>query len=284
MKHPVIDVHTHPAFVEEVCASDEQLDLCRRVFGLYRTDRRSLQGMAREHACAGIDRIVLLPLDVTSAYGRPLPSNDDVRRLVDFDPDRFVGFAGVDPHREDALDELERAFRDLDLRGLKLHPARQRFYPDDPALQGVYELCVKYDRPVTFHAGMSVQPGTLAQWGHPLRFEEVALGFPDLRICLGHFGWPWVRETAMLLLKYPNVYADTALLYFDTPREFYAQTFTRDMGPHWLDRSLRHQVMFGSDDPRLEQIRMIEAVRALDVRVSTRDLLLGGNAVTFLGG
>lgn len=87
----------------------------------------------------------------------------------------------------------------------------------------------------------------------------------------------------MLMLKYPNVYADTALLYFDNAPEFYAQSFTVDMGRHWIDRSLRHQIMFGSDDPRLEMIRMKKAIEKLDMRQSTIELILGGNALEFLG-
>lgn len=87
----------------------------------------------------------------------------------------------------------------------------------------------------------------------------------------------------MLLLKYPNVYADTAALYFDNAREFYTQCFTRDIPLTWIDRSLRHQVMFGSDNPRFEQIRMAEALGTLGLRESTLELIRGENALVFLG-
>lgn len=88
----------------------------------------------------------------------------------------------------------------------------------------------------------------------------------------------------MLMLKYRNVYTDTAFLYFDDARQFYHQSLEVDIGKHWIDRSLRHQVMFGSDDPRLEQRRMILAIREMDMRESTKELILGENAVEFLGG
>ena len=41
--------------------------------------------------------------------------------------------------------------------------------------------------------------------------------------------------------------------------------------------------MFGSDDPRLEMIRMKKAIEKLDMRQSTIELILGGNALEFLG-
>ena len=87
----------------------------------------------------------------------------------------------------------------------------------------------------------------------------------------------------MLMLKYPNVYADTAILYFDNAKEFYTQVFTKDISSTWIDRSLRHQVMFGSDNPRFEQIRMAEALNHLGFRESTLELIRGKNALEFLG-
>ena len=167
---------------------------------------------------------------------------------------------------------------------MKLHPSKQRFYPDDEAMDPIYEMCVRYNKPILFHAGVSMEPGTLTKYAHPLRFEETAYRFPKLRICLAHFGWPWVKETCMLMLKYRNIYTDTAMLYFDNPKEFYAQSLGVDIGPHWIDRSLRHQVMFGSDEPRLEMLRMIRAIREMDIRESTKELILGENALRFLNG
>lgn len=41
--------------------------------------------------------------------------------------------------------------------------------------------------------------------------------------------------------------------------------------------------MFGSNNPRFEQIRMLEALKELGFRESTLELLLGGNALKFLG-
>ena len=87
----------------------------------------------------------------------------------------------------------------------------------------------------------------------------------------------------MLMLKCHNVYTDTSIVYFDDAPQMYHQMFMVDMGPKWLDRSLRHQGMFGSGDPGLEQIRMINAVRGLELRDSTKELILSRNALEFLG-
>ena len=88
----------------------------------------------------------------------------------------------------------------------------------------------------------------------------------------------------MLMVKYPNVYTDTGILYFDNAREFFDRLFKHEVALTWVDRSLRHQVMFGSDNPRFEQIRMAHALDGLGLRASTVELIKGGNAIEFLGG
>lgn len=52
--------------------------------------------------------------------------------MVQEAPDLFFGFASVDPYREDALEVLEKAFKEQGLMGLYLNPSKQAFFPDDP--------------------------------------------------------------------------------------------------------------------------------------------------------
>lgn len=282
-KRITIDMHTHPAFSETICLTPEQEKFAQDMYGLYKTEVSSDEMQLIYMDVAGIDKAALLPLDLTSTTGGCLASNEDVLTLVNKHPDRFIGFASIDPHDPAALEKLEQAFAEYKLSGLKLHPSKQRFYPTEDCMEDIYAMCEKYNKPITFHAGMSVEPDTLSKYAKPENFEEVAYYHRNLRFCLAHFGWPWTQETCMLLLKYQNVYADTALLYFDSAPEFYEQVFTIDMGKKWIDRSFRHQIMFGSDDPRLEMIRMKRAIENMDMRQETIDLIMGGNALEFLG-
>lgn len=279
----VIDIHTHPAFFESINVDESQMEYRRQAMGLFKAGINPLAHIFNQMNYAKINRLALLPLDLTTTDGRTVVSNEEIGQIVALAPERFIGFASVDPHRRDAVEVLEKAFTDLHLAGLKLHPSRQKFFPADPELFPIYECCLKYNKPVLFHAGMSLEPDTLSKFARPEVFEEVAWRYPRLRMCLAHFGWPWVTGVAALMLKYPNIYTDTGLLYFDNAREFYDRIFKVDLGPGWIDRSLRHQVMFGSNNPRFEQIRMVEALRSIGWRESTLDLILGENALVFLG-
>ncbi len=279
----VIDVHVHPAFFEPINADEKKEELRHNELNIHKNSTAPLKHFFNKLNCAGIDMCVLLPQDYSTAMnGEVLVSNQEIKTLVDLAPDRFIGFASIDPHDKKAQEKLEEAFAVLDLKGLKLHPSRQDFHPNDKMLDPIYDICEKYDRPVIFHSGLSFEPHTTTKNCHPLDFEALAERRSGLRICLAHFGWPWCRETAMLMLKYPNVYTDTGALYFDSAREFYVQMLTKDVPVTWIDRSLRHQVMFGTNDPRFEMIRMSKAIEELGFRESTIELIKGKNAVEFM--
>lgn len=278
----IIDTHVHPMFFTDTGLKEKDFERNRQELGLYKTDDYDLKSIEVDVKCAKVDKQVLLPLVLKN--NKALVSNKQVADLVKKRPDLFIGFASVNPHSKTCLKDLEYAFKNLKLSGLALHPSKQEFYPNDKKMDAIYKMCLKYNKPIIFHAGISMEPNCLMKYSYPLNFEEVLLKYPKLRICLAHFGWPWVKETAALLLKYPNCYTDTALLYFDDPRQFYHQVFEVDLGPKWLDRSLRHQVMFGSDDPRLERIRMIKAIENMDLRPSTKRMIFYKNAEVFLKG
>ena len=278
-----IDIHVHPAFFEPINTDPAKEEMRHNVLNIHKNGTAPLEHIFNQMHCAGLDRLTLLPQDYTSTVGCVV-SNEEIRQLVDAAPDKFIGFAGVDPLDPEAPDKLQDAFTRLNLKGLNLHTGRHHLLPSDPRMEPIYEICERYHKPIMFHAGLSWEPDTQTSYCTPLAFEIVAEKHPKLKICMGHFGWPWVRETAMLMLKYPNVYADTGALYFDNAREFYTQTFTRDIPITWIDRSLRHQVMFGSNNPRFEQIRMAQSIGELGFRDSTLELIRGGNALEFIGG
>ena len=278
-----IDMRVSPAFYEPINEDPHTENMRHAVLDIHKNGTAPLAHIFNQMRCAGLDKLVLQPIDYSSVIGCPVVTNEEVAKLVTMGEGRFIGFASVDPMKEGAADKLIHAFEDLKLKGLCLHPGRCKFDPADARLEPLYEICEKYDRPVVFHCGLSWEPDTLTRYTVPLVYEPVAYKHPKLRICLTQFGWPYVRETAMLMLKYPNVYTDTGALYMDNATEFYTQMLTRDVPVTWIDRSLRHQVVFGSGNPRFEQIRMAEAIAKMGFRDSTLDLIKGQNALDLIG-
>lgn len=280
----IIDMHVHPIFYEDICENKREVEFRMDAFGVWKQSPMSFEEYFIEMDCGEIDKEALLPLDVTTTEGGCIVTNEQIARLVSMHPERLIGFASVDPHREDAAEIVERAFRDLKLEGLKLNPSKQKFYPADPMLEPIYELCERYNKPIIFHAGMSWEPNTPAEYSHPLKFEEVLIRHPRLRICLAHFAWPWVREMVMLMIKYPNVYTDTSVLYMDSPEESMKRLFTEDMGDLWFERGFQHQVMFASNTPRFRAFKLKRALDAVPMRKAARENLYYKNALKFLYG
>lgn len=278
-----IDMHVHPDFYQPISEDEKTLELRHDSMNIHLNGTASLEHIYNQMNCAGLDKLCLLGSDYSTLYGRPVVSNEEVASLLEQSNGKFIGFAGVDPYREDAAEVLRYAFETLKLGGLKLNLSRLKLFPMDERLHPLYEICLSYNKPIIFHSGLSLDHNTEMKFSKPLEFEPVAQNYPNLRICLAHFGWPWVQDTAAMMLKYRNVYTDTALLYFDSAQEFYKRVFTHDLALTWIDRSLRHQIMFGSNNPRFEQIRMAKAMGELGLRASTLELIKSENALVFLG-
>lgn len=278
-----IDIRVSPAFYEPINGDINTEEMRHEVLDIHKNGTAPLEHIYNQMNCAHLDKLVLQPIDYSSVTGCPVVTNEEVAELVKMGEGRFIGFASVDPMTDHAAEHLEHAFRDLGLKGLCLHPGRTKLDPSDEMMESLYEICERYGRPVVFHCGLSWEPDTLTKYTLPLVYEPVAYHHPKLRICLTQFGWPYVKETAMLMLKYPNIYTDTGALYADNAMEFYTQMMTRDIPVTWIDRSLRHQVMFGSGNPRFEQIRMADAIGKMGFRDSTLELIRSKNALDFIG-
>jgi predicted TIM-barrel fold metal-dependent hydrolase len=279
----VIDTHIHPALFKEICTDKGRFAKRCDEMNLHLMSPSDLTLLKKQYALADLRHVVLLPQDCSGEGGTPLISNEEIKRIVALDPDFFIGFASVDPRKKNAVEILTDAFVSLRLGGLKVNTAKLKMYPNDEKLLKLYEVCQKYRKPIIFHAGMSLEKNAIAKYAHPMEFEEVAVAFPNVKICLAHFGWPWVDETAALLIKYENIYANTAMMYMDGPRDLFKKVFEQDLGKYWLDHNFADKVMFGSDSPRIRPVRSKRGLDALAMEESTRKKVYYDNAVGFLG-
>ena len=278
----MIDFHTHPVMIKELINENESLGASiRDIFGLY-FPPQPLDIFLYELDEAGVEKAVLLPIDCTTAHNCRIVSNETISELVN-KHSRFIGFASVDPACGDAPQILERAVKQLGLKGLKLDPALQQFYPNDKEIAyPVYQTCSELNIPVMVHCGMSWAMVGLEKYAHPLQLEEVAIDFPSLQIVIPHFGWPWINETIMLAMKYKNIYIDTSIIYSGTPREVLRHVLAEQIGIHVLERSLPEQVIFGSNYPRADIRRTVRGIRALKMSDSLQHHILYKNASKLL--
>ncbi len=123
---------------------------------------------------------------------------------------RLVPFASVHP-RDGGWPEKLRGYAARGVRGVKLHPEMQRFYPDDPEAMAIYAECEQLDLPVIFHAGRSgIEPRFLRRYAVIRRYEAPVAEFPGVRFLFGHAGARDAADALRLARERPNVWLEIA--------------------------------------------------------------------------
>ena len=74
----IIDMHVSPAFIDELHQSETQLQTCRRLTGLYKTDTQPVSFMKTMCKVSNIEKLCLLPLDLTTTHNAYLGTNEQV--------------------------------------------------------------------------------------------------------------------------------------------------------------------------------------------------------------
>jgi len=230
---------------------------------------------------AALDLVgVLLGWDAERATGRAPLDNAELAAVCAGSDGRFVGFGCVDPLRPDALERL-RAFPELGLHGLKLHPTLQDFDPADPALAPFFATAAELGLVIVTHAGTSAlgagEPGGQGlriDLARPLLLDPVAARHPDLQIVLAHVGWPWHLEALAMALHKANVWLDiSGWRYRYLPDEVLREARTR----------LRGRFLFGTDFPMFDPALQLEEVAELGLGDDVTERLLRANATELLG-
>ena len=180
------------------------------------------------------------------------PHVDEVIRIFGNDP-RISVIEGlrwrVDTTRTD-LFRLEERVRAGQVKGIKLYPGYDKYAINDPSLEGVMHIASKHQIPVMIHCGDTYSKEAKVREAHPLLVDDVAVDWPDVSFVICHLGNPWFQDTAEVLYKNDNVYADiSGLTLGDFHYEFerYVVQRVKDMITYMGDPG--KQLMYGTDWP-----------------------------------
>ena len=189
----------------------------------------------------GVERAIVFTLK----YGRTagIAGRDETTAAaVKQYPDKFIGFACVDPTEPGALETLRHAHKTLGLRGVKMGPIYQKFGLDDPRVQPIFRYCERNNLPVTMHMGTTYQPDATIEFGRPIHVEPVARRHPELKLIMAHMGHPWEGECIAVFRKMPNVYAEVSGLFY-RPWQFYHTLMLAQ------EYAVCHKIFWGTDYP-----------------------------------
>ena len=226
---------------------------------------------------------VILANDDRTAQGDAWDSNDWVASITRQYPDTFIGFGSVDPWMGKlAIKEVERASKELGMKGIKFIPMTQEFYPNERRFYPIYEKIAELGMVAMFHtgttgvgAGLPGGGGVHLKYTKPIPYiDDIAADLPELTIIMAHQAFPWVEEQLAVLVHKPNVYMDISgwsPKYFNPLLIQYANTL------------IKHKVLFGSDYPALTPERWIRDFEEAPFWDEARPLILLENAKRVLG-
>jgi hypothetical protein len=203
-------------------------------------------------AMAGMDAAIVLGFH--APYSDVVVPNDYLAAYCSAAPERWYGFASVNPVEPGARAELERAHQDLKLPGLKLGPIYQNYAPTDPRAFAVYEYAERHAIPVMIHQATTFPAGAPLKHALPILLDEVAIRFPGLKMVMAHMGHPWEAECMVTIRKHPNLYADISALH-GRPWRFHQGMIAA------LEYGVADKLLFGSDFPFFTPEQTAEGLR-----------------------
>lgn len=208
-----------------------------------------------DQAMAPVTATVILGFE-SKLLGGSIP-HEQIAGYVRRDPDKLMGFAGIDPKADrDPIRSLQQAL-DLGLVGVTVNPAAAGFHPTDTRAMALFEACAHHQLPVLVECGTVLARQARMEFARPVLFDEVIREFPELKVVLGTFGDPWVDEGVALLAKHPNVFADLSGF---TARPW--QLFNALLTAHQL--GTMDQVLFGSNFPFVTPEQAIKTIYSVN--------------------
>lgn len=264
-----IDAHVH--------LSERKDDLLRR-YGDLNGLEYTLEELLHEMQKYGVAHGLLLS-PPTAPGG--IVTNEEVFSLCRKSRGMLSPVVTVEPTVEEVKAALRLAEEQRKaVKGFKVRLGYVDASADSRVFADLYDYAEAEGTPVLFHTGdTATRDGDLAK-SHPLVLDSLANRRESLTIVICHFGNPWMQDTAELIYKHPNVYADISGL--TTGGGPYGKKLTGLLATK-LSEAVYYagggeKILFGTDYPVTRHAEALEIVRMMDVDESDKERILWRNA------
>lgn len=236
----------------------------------------SLVRLQEEMARAGVSYALVLTSYLVTPHR---PSTAEIVKAVARVPSIGV-VAGISylNYRERDLRELADFLKDGLVKGLKLYPGYEPFYPHDRRLQLVYDLAEEFSVPVMIHSGDTYSRTGKLKYAHPLEIDEVAVDHPNVKLVICHLGNPWLVDCMEVVYKNPNVHADISGLMLGEFTEAFEDYMQEQIEDVILYAGDPFRFLFGTDWPICSMTSYVKFVNELKMAEPDRAAILYENA------
>ncbi len=266
----IIDAHVHCSGKR----ADDQLRGYAKLNGL----RYDLEELLELMESNGVGEGLLLSPPMRRL--EPLP-NSEIVKLCRRSGGRLHPVLTVEPAKAAVEEALKLAKKEEGaVKGFKIWLGYRRVFASDKVFAPIYDRAVEHGVPVLFHTGDTASStGSLAH-AHPLTLDELANEREDLKIVVCHMGNPWVLDTAELLYKHPNVYADISGLMVggSAYAKQYVEMLARRISEAVYYAGGAQKMVFGTDYPVERHEDGLDLVSRLKVTQADKERLLWRNA------
>ena len=192
--------------------------------------------------------------------------NDYVYQATRKYPDRLIGFVTVNPWSDKCEEELEYYLHDGKMKGIKLHSLKHGFsFDSHTLLDPIFEIAGKYQVPIIAYGAANVLCVSNM-------FEEMARSFPNVSLIMAHAGQMYEAKGAIgCASRVRNLYLESSRCFAENIRKQLS-----DVGPQ--------QMLLGTDVPFGEYDLEIAKIRSEVKSPEALEAILGGNAISILGG
>lgn len=231
----------------------------------------SLERLLIELENSPISKAIILPIT-------GIVSNEYVAEVCNKYPNKLIGFATVNPLQgRNAVIELEKAVKNLGLRGLKLHPRLQGFSPKDSRILPVIRKAGEFDIPIVFDV-FPQGPGLITDV-LPLNYDRLAKEAPSTKIILAHSGGSRVLDALMVAKANANIYLDVSYSMDYYKGSSVAKDFIFAIKKLGVDR-----VIYGSDYPEFGIRESFEVVDGMlgELSDKEKEWVFGKTIITML--
>ena len=176
------------------------------------------------------------------------------------------------------LDELRALLQQGAIKGLKLYPGYEPFYPADQKLAPAYALAEEFDVPVMVHTGDTYAPTGKVKYSHPLNIDEVAVDYPRVKFVICHLGNPWFRDCMEVVYKNDNVYADISGLVLGNFTDRF-EAYMRQQFKEMISWGINpEKLLYGTDWPISSMESYLQFMDELPLPPGDKEMMLHKNA------
>jgi uncharacterized protein len=184
----IIDSHTHIAKLEGTKFAE--------------SFEKNFDFFVKEMKESGVDKAIVITARIKEGDDMN-PSVEKLLEIISSNNNLYaVGSINVLGYSQDDFNLFEEYIKTKKIVAVKMYLGYEPFYANDEACNPIYELCVKYDVPVIFHTGDTLNTSTVRariKYAHPIHIDDVAVSYPKLKIIIAHLGNPWLRRAEFKL-------------------------------------------------------------------------------------